>query len=265
MSGSNGRGMSGSNGRGMSGSNGRGMSGSTGRGMSGSNGRGMSGSNGRGMSGSNGRGMSGSNGRGMSGSNGRGMSGSNGRGMSGSNGRGMSGSNGRGMSGSNGRGMSGSNGRAVSGSAFAASYEAAAMGPVDAVLRNGSVATLVVAGQSFAVSPEDASAFSVGDYVVAGAIEADTAALVYHVGVPYVPGVSPVRLKTTVDSVDTATARLTAGGLTIDYSQQLSLEPDFSPAEGETIEVVGVQPSPLGLLVASRAAEGAGGAIANRR
>jgi hypothetical protein len=211
------------------------------------------------------RGMSGSNLRGMSGSNGRGMSGSNGRGMSGSNGRGMSGSNGRGMSGSNGRGMSGSNGRSVSEGSFAAGYELAAMGPVEAISANGGGATLVVAGQSFAVAADEATQFSVGDYVVAGAVAANGAALVYHVGVPYVPGVSLVRVKAPVDAVDPAVARLTVGGLTVDYSQHLSLEPEFLPAEGETIEAVGVQPSPLGLLVASEAASGAGEDTADRR
>jgi hypothetical protein len=224
----------------------------------------MSGSNGRGMSGSNGRGMSGSNGRGMSGSNGRGMSGSNGRGMSGSNGRGMSGSNGRGMSGSNGRGMSGSNvrGAAVEVGEFGLGFVSAAMGAVDAIAVDGHSAALTIAGQTFSVAAEDASGISVGDYVVAGAIEADAAALVYHVGLPYVPGVSQVRVKGALSSLDAATGKLTIGALVVDYTPYLAEAPNFAAEIGDVVALAGVQPSIDGvLLVESAQAVVAGNAL----
>jgi hypothetical protein len=185
------------------------------------------------------------------------MSGSNGRGMSGSNGRGMSGSNGRGMSGSNGRGMSGSNGRGhVLGGAFARGFELAAMGPVETISANGAAATLVVVGQEFAVTADDVSQYAVGDYVVAGATTRGATAVVYHVGAPYVPGASTVRVKASVDSVNPAVANLTVGALTVDYAQQLTTNPGFSVAKGETIEAEGIQPSPRGLLLVPSSGEG---------
>jgi hypothetical protein len=168
------------------------------------------------------------------------MSGSNGRGMSGSNGRGMSGSNGRGMSGSNGRGMSGSNGRSAG---FGAGFELAAMGAVDKIAHNVSGTTIAVAGQEFKVSADRASEFAVGDYVVAGTIGAGVGAFIYHVGSPYLPGVSSVRIKGTVGSVGVARAELTIGSMTINYAQQLSADPAFWPIVGDVVDVVGVQPA----------------------
>jgi hypothetical protein len=203
------------------------------------------------MSGSNGRGMSGSNGRGMSGSNGRGMSGSNGRGMSGSNGRGMSGSNGRGMSGSDGRGMSGSNGRSVSThtEGFGAGFLVAAMGVVEAISADASGTNVAVAGQTFSVAAEDVSILSVGDYVVAGTVAKDSPAIIYHVGLPYVAGVSQVRIKGALSSVDPAAGKLQVGALTIDYTPSLSANPSFAAEVGKSVEVAGVQPSAGGVLL----------------
>jgi hypothetical protein len=175
--------------------------------------------------------------------------------MSGSNGRGMSGSNGRGMSGSNGRGMSGSNGRGTAAEVgeFGAGFVSAAMGAVDAITIDGQSAALAVAGQTFSVSAEDAADFSVGDYVVAGAIQSDAAALVYHVGLPYVPGVSQVRVKGALDSVDAATGKLSIGALVIDYTPYLAGRPDFDAETGDVVEITGVQPSIQGLLLVESA------------
>ena len=103
--------------------------------------------------------------------------------------------------------------------------------------------TFTVAGQTFRVAADQAADFAVGDYVVAGAARSDATAIVYHVGAPYVPGVSTVRAKGAVGSVDSATAKLAIGALTIDYAQQLSAEPAFSPAMGDVVEVAGIQPA----------------------
>jgi hypothetical protein len=43
--------------------------------------------------------------------------------------------------------------------------------------------------------------------------------------------------------VDLATAKVAVGALTIDYTQQLSADPAFSPAMGDVVDVVGVQPA----------------------
>jgi hypothetical protein len=236
-------GMSGSNVRGMSGSNVRGMSGSNVRGMSGSNVRGMSGSNVRGMSGSNVRGMSGSNVRGMSGSNVRGMSGSNVRGMSGSNVRGMSGSNVRGMSGSNVLGMSGSNVRRMIPETFGAGYAAAAMGPVSYIGASpDGQATIAVAGVPFVANGDEG--FAVGDYVVVASTDGVRASVSYSLGQSYVAGVSPVRVKGVVSDVDAALGTLDiAGGLTVDYTAQLSARPTLAAGGGDTVVVAGVLPT----------------------
>jgi hypothetical protein len=223
------------------------------RGFSGSNRQGFSGSNAsaQGFSGSNEQGFSGSNAnmRGFSGSNQQGFSGSNAtvQGFSGSNEQGFSGSNAsmRGFSGSNEHGFSGSN----SATRFATGFRLAAMGAVDAVFEDRDSATLMVAGQSFRVAPEDAFAFRMGDYVVAGSTAADTLAVVYHVGMPYIPGVSAVRVKAPVGSVDAARGSVTAGALLIDYTAYLSVDPNLEPVPGQTVHVAGTQPVPRGALV----------------
>jgi hypothetical protein len=84
-------------------------------------------------------------------------------------------------------------------------------------------------------------------------VRAGSAALVYHVGSPYVPGLSVVRLRGAVQSVDAATGRLSVGALVVDHTYQLSVEPTFAPSVGETIEVRGIQPAPKGVLIAGEA------------
>jgi hypothetical protein len=184
------------------------------------------------------------------------MSGSNGRGMSGSNGRGMSGSNGRGMSGSNGRGMSGSNGRAASASSpstFGAGYETAAMGPIDAIVSDSAVATLTVQGQAFRIPAISASAFSVGDYVVAGLTTKGAMAVIYPVGLTYIPGVSTVRVKGSVTTVDSSTGSFGMGPLSVDYTAQLAATPTLAIAVGDVVEIVGLQPNHGGVLLVDSA------------
>jgi hypothetical protein len=225
------------------------------QGFSGNNEQGFSGSNAdtQGFSGSNEQGFSGSNAdtQGFSGSNEQGFSGSNAdtQGFSGSNAQGFSGSNAsmRGFSGSNEQGFSGSN----TASRFAGAFPLAAMGAVDAVLQDGDSATLTVAGQVFRVAREEAATYRQGDYVVAGSTAVGALAVVYHVGMPYIPGVSAVRLKAPVGSVDVSRGSITAGALVIDYTPHLSVAPTFTPAAGETVQAVGTQPVPRGALVVS--------------
>jgi hypothetical protein len=258
MTGSNAQGMTGSNAQGMTGSNARGMTGSNAQGMTGSNAQGMTGSNAQGMTGSNAQGMTGSNARGMTGSNAQGMTGSNARGMTGSNAQGMTGSNAQGITGSNARGMTGRYGRvlaAQSTSRFGSGFSVAAMGVLEAISIQKGMARLIVAGQAFGVPSTEASVLSVGDYVVAGAAEG-AMAVVYHAGVPYIAGLSTVRVKATVNAADPTTGTLSVGGLTVDYTSQLSLDPALAPLAGDVIEVVGLQAITGGTLTVGSSSGG---------
>jgi hypothetical protein len=129
------------------------------------------------------------------------------------------------------------------------------MGIVEAVSRDNEGAVLSVAGQRFSVSLTEADLFAVGDYVVAGAKDADTSALVYHVGLPYVPGVSPVRVKAPVVSVEPSLGSLTVGTLTVDFTAHLAVSP-VSLVAGETVELVGVQPTFEGSLLLNSSGDG---------
>jgi hypothetical protein len=122
------------------------------------------------------------------------------------------------------------------------------MGTLEAISVGKDVARLVVAGQEFDVPPTEALSFSLGDYVVAGAASG-AMAVIYHAGVPYIPGVSTVRVKASINTVDSTTGRLTVGGLTVDYTSQLSLNPTLAPAPGTAIEVFGTQPVARGTLL----------------
>jgi hypothetical protein len=218
-------------------------------GITGSNARGITGSNARGITGSNARGITGSNARGITGSNARGITGSNARGITGSNARGITGSNARGITGSNARGITGSNSR------FGTGFSVAAMGVLEAISAEKGSARLVVAGQVFGVPSGEAESFSVGDYLVAGAAPG-AMAVVYHAGVPYVAGLSAVRVKASVGTVDPTTGRLTVGALTVDYTAQLSLDPALAPAAGDVVEVSGIQPVGAGALIVSSSGGG---------
>jgi hypothetical protein len=67
--------------------------------------------------------------------------------------------------------------------------------------------------------------------------------------VPYVAGLSAVRVKATVASVDPSRGMLTAGGLTVDYTAHLSLDPGVAPAVGDVVEISGIQPIAGGMLI----------------
>ncbi|MEO8466348.1 MAG: hypothetical protein ABI640_13470, partial [Gammaproteobacteria bacterium] len=214
------------------------------------NGRGQTGSNGRGQTGSNGRAITVADVLGQTGSNGRGQTGSNGRGQTGSNGRadtvadvlGQTGSNGRGQTGSNGRGQTGSNGRAVT---------SAAMGVVERLGATG----VVVLGQEFALDATNANGVAAGDYVLVTVDEGG--ATLQKIEDAYVPGVSPVVLVGVVNGVDVQTAKLIIGGVSVDYSSQLALNPGLLPTAGAIYETVGIQPAPGGVILAGLQYDGA--------
>ena len=123
------------------------------------------------------------------------------------------------------------------------------MGVIDSVALDAGTAKVAVAGQTFNLSAGEASEFAVGDYVVAGAEDVAAQAILYHVGLPYVAGVSAVRIKAPVDSVDLAIGQLNVGTLTVDYTAHLAVDPTISPTAGQSIEAVGVQPTVGGVLL----------------
>jgi hypothetical protein len=129
------------------------------------------------------------------------------------------------------------------------------MGALDSISVDGAAVIFSVAGQSFTVSPDEAAAFALHDYVVAAA-SGDGPAVVYHVGAPYSPGVSAVRVKTQVASVNLATGTLSAGGLSVDYTPHLSVDPTLAPSAGASVEVSGTQPARGGILVVSGSGDG---------
>jgi hypothetical protein len=178
--------------------------------------------------------------------------------MTGSNLAGMTGSNLAGMTGSNLAGMTGSNlarcGRTSA--RFADGFAVAAMGSVDAVSSSQEGTRIVVAGQSFGISSSDVDLFHIGDYVVAASPRVDSPAVVYHVGVPYVAGVSPVRVKGAVTAVDSGKGALSISNLTLDYTPQLAAAPLLQPQIGDTVQAVGVQPAAEGIMVLGTCASG---------
>jgi hypothetical protein len=74
--------------------------------------------------------------------------------------------------------------------------------------------------------------------------------------VPYVAGVSKVRVKARVGSTDPVSGTLTIGGLVVDYTNQLSLNPTLAPVAGDVVEVAGVQPLANGTVFVGATAGG---------
>src|SRR5690606_41053848 len=116
----------------------------------------------------------------------RGLHDSGPRGIPGSGARGIHGSGARGIHGSGARGIHGSGARGIHGSG-SRTFQAAVMGPVEAISQTDSTTTLTVLGQTFSVAQELVDGFSAGDYVVVSGSDG-VAAVVYAVGQQYVPG-----------------------------------------------------------------------------
>jgi hypothetical protein len=139
---------------------------------------------------------------------------------------------------------------------FGGTFSVAAMGAVEVVTVEGDAASLTVAGQVFKVSAADTPSFRQGDYVVAGATEPGAEAVVYHVGIPYVPGISTVRVKAAVAGADVVKGTVTAGALTVDYTPHLSFDPTLAPSIGDTVQAAGTQPLLGGALVVRPSGDG---------
>jgi hypothetical protein len=80
--------------------------------------------------------------------------------------------------------------------------------------------------------------------------------VVYNVGTPYVAGVSLVRIKNIVTSVDAALGTVSFGTTLVDYTPILSSNPGVAPAVDQVFEAAGVQPVEKGVVIA-RPDEGA--------
>jgi hypothetical protein len=121
-----------------------------------------------------------------------------------------------------------------------------------------------VVGQTFTITASEAASLAVGDYIVAGAAP-HSLAVVYQVGVPYVSGISVVRVKGPVDEVNSVTGRLTIGSLAVDYTSQLSAKPGLAPAAGDVVDVAGIQPLSGGALIVGSSANALTLASSDRR
>jgi hypothetical protein len=123
----------------------------------------------------------------------------------------------------------------------------------------------VIAGQRFNLSADDAAALAVGDYVVAAALTSESAAVVYPVGVLYQPGVSAVRVKGSIESVDLSKGSLAVGGLSIDYTAHLAAGLMSPPVAGDVVEAVGVRPAAGGVLLIDSSGDGVRVTASGRR
>jgi hypothetical protein len=133
------------------------------------------------------------------------------------------------------------------------------MGPVEAMSRNENTVTLVILGQAFDIA--DGHGFAPGDFVVAGT-HPQIGVTAYHVGSPYVPGVSTVQLKAPVTAVDIAMGTASLGGATVDYTRLLSADPTVAPELGASFALAGIQPVAKGVVLAGPDARGTVGCSA---
>ena len=122
-------------------------------------------------------------------------------------------------------------------------FDSVAMGPVERLEDS----ELSVLGQTFLDGGSGADVV-VGDYVLAAGSDGELQILI-PMGTQYVPGASPVMIRGYVSGVDASVAVLTVGGVTLDYSPQLSIAPTFSPTVGSPIEFSGTQPLPGGSVL----------------
>jgi hypothetical protein len=135
------------------------------------------------------------------------------------------------------------------------------MGPVEAMSRKENALTLVVLGQAFEIADGNFDSFALGDFVVAGT-HPEIGVTAYHVGSPYVAGVSRVQLKAPVTGVDVAVGTASLGGATVDYTRLLSANPEVVPEVGASFSVVGIQPVAKGVVLAGPNARGTVGCSA---
>jgi hypothetical protein len=131
-----------------------------------------------------------------------------------------------------------------------------AMGVVERLTLSGQTNLVVVLGQEFALDSSTASDIRVGDYVLV-TVDAADAITLQNLAEPYVAGVSPVGLMGVVAEVSARTASLVVGGVSVDYSSQLTLNPGLQPAPGAVFEAVGTQPVPGGAVLAGLQYDGA--------
>ena len=174
--------------------------------------------------------------------------------LSGYTGSGLSGYTGSGLSGYTGSGLTSvSSGQRASRaiptcSSFGEGFTSAAMGPVETAIATDDNTTIKVLGQMFELQAGDE--FAVGDYVVAAQLEGQTRAIAYPVGLPYVPGVSAVRIKATASSADLNAGQVAFGPTRVDFTPLLSAAPLFAPQPNDLLVFAGIQPMPGGVVLA---------------
>ena len=127
---------------------------------------------------------------------------------------------------------------------------------VEQLATSGPTNVVVVLGQEFALNGSAVGEIRVGDYVLVTVDTADVTTL-QNLTERYIAGVSPVALMGVVAQVNTGTARLVVGGVSVDYSSQLTLNPGLLPTPGAVFEAVGTQPQPGGEILAGLQYDGA--------
>ena len=143
-----------------------------------------------------------------------------------------------------------------------------AIGPISFVDSHAGV--LEVLGQQFKLTPatreigwNSQSIPAVGDYVLTVGLEADqgiATAVVARISSQYVPGASPVFLRTGIDSVRHGVAQTSGGSVTIDLTGSMDDERASASNAGSVVDVLGLQPQPGGRVIALSLAEAASGA-----
>jgi hypothetical protein len=83
---------------------------------------------------------------------------------------------------------------------------------------------------------------SVDGSISSSAIQGDTS---------YVAGADSVTVSGVISAVDSSTGQFRINGATVDYTPLLSTDSFQVPSAGDTVEVVGVQPSTSGLILAN--------------
>jgi hypothetical protein len=121
------------------------------------------------------------------------------------------------------------------------------IGPIEAV--DAQAGTIVVLGQQ--VLSETATGLQVGDLAeVFGALGPNgiVASKISPAG-PYVPGATPVLITGVVSAVNSSLGRATVGNVEIDYSPSLSSGFSAEILVGSTVQLGGLQPAALGLVL----------------
>ena len=181
------------------------------------------------------------------------------RSISGGDRRAISGGDYRAISGGDSRAISGGDARKVSANVISGGDARRILilrGPVEAA--DAVTGKFTILGQSFADTSKASPAGNLQQQLLSGAVPMvsvyrtkGTRALHFVLdGSQFVPGQSKVLLTGTIKSIDVATAKLSIGTTTVDYSSILANRPGLAPSKGERVRLTGTQPVYRGVVLA---------------